>query len=374
MSSAPRDAAYPLALEDPVTQSDHCAPRGSRRRSDSTRPASTHPATSRSGNRRPYPTASTTTRVSLAKPGSTNARSRSRGRGSTPTPATVWTAGPVPIEFDAAWPTPIISKIVDAFSKPGGQVVLLPWPTLEPAPGVRPSAPVDAGTVTDHAPEAEPGTELADALATIKALDRTGRGVRVATDPTLTRPVSRPFWVDLVSDPHDLPATVSQSPEPGVGNGMLDSTEAVPADTDLIITRLHPERSGDHTSDLIALLAARLLRVGGILAVLTHCDWSDGELIDPTGAVIASAQNADLLYLQHIIALHTPVRDGQISAVPDDPTGEREVRARHRATVRGLPASHRRIHSDVLVFTQPRDHQPPPLALAHAAFQPEVTK
>jgi hypothetical protein len=356
-----------------VTQSDHCAPRGSRRRSNSTHPASTHPATSRSGNRRPYPTASTTTRVSVAKPGSVNARSRSRGLGSTPTPATVWTAGPVPIEFDAAWPTPIISKIVSAFSKPCGQVVLLPWPTSEPNSGGRPRlAPVDAGTVTDHAPGAEPDTELADALATIEALDRTGRGVRIATDPTLTRPVSRLFWADLVSAPHDLSATVSPSPEPGVGNGVLDSAEAVPADTDLIITRLRPERSGDHTSDLVALLAARLLRAGGILAVLTHCDWSDGELIDPTGAVIASAQNADLLYLQHIIALHTPVRDGRISAVPDGPTGEREVRARHRAAVRGLPASHQRIHSDVLIFTQPRDHQPPHVALAHAAFQPEV--
>lgn len=55
----------------------------------------------------------------------------------------------------------------------------------------------------------------------------------------------------------------------------------------MIITSLRPEHRKTPTSDPlrdhIALLAARLLRRRGILVVLTHSDWSHGELVDPTG-------------------------------------------------------------------------------------------
>lgn len=95
--------------------------------------------------------------------------------------------------------------------------------------------------------------------------------------------------------------------------------------------------------------------------------------------MVTAGQNADLLYLQHIVALHTPVRDGRFhlaDAHPDVPSGgvrgdrdtdDNDARARHRASVRGLPAPHRRIHSDVLVFAQPHDHQPTPLASSSAS-------
>jgi hypothetical protein len=128
------------------------------------------------------------------------------------------------------------------------------------------------------------------------------------------------------------------------------------ADTDLIITSLRPEHSGDRSSDHVALLAARLLRTGGILAVLTHSDWTSGELLDPTGPVVASAQNADLLYLQHIIALHTPIHRGHFHLAP-----AAQAPTRHHTPGHGRPAAHHRISSDVLVFAQPHDHQPPPL-------------
>ena len=151
------------------------------------------------------------------------------------------------------------------------------------------------------------------------------------------------------------------------------ATEPVDS-ADLIVTSAPPHGSGDrghgNTADLFALYAARRLRVGGILVVLTHCDWTSGELTDPAGAVVTAGQNADLLYLQHIVALHTPVRDGRFhlaDAHPDGVHDERyiddgDARVRHRASVRGLPAPHRRIHSDVLVFAQPHDHQPTPAA------------
>jgi hypothetical protein len=283
----------------------------------------------------------------------------------------VWTAGGVPIDLDAVWPTPIVGKIVTSFSVPGGHVVLLPWPTHQPRPRL---AAVGADGVIDHAPGIEPDAELADALDTIQGLDRTGHVVRVATDPSVSGPASRPFWADLVGGPDRAPAALS-APTPTDRDGrVLDGAPTGTADTDLIITSLRPEHSGDHASDLVALLAARLLRVGGILVVLTHCDWTRGELVDPSGPVVASAQNADLLYLQHVVALHAPVRDGAFATDLDGPATDEDARARHRAQVRGLPAPHRRIHSDVLVFAQPADHEPPAPAPADAAFETGVIR
>jgi hypothetical protein len=94
--------------------------------------------------------------------------------------------------------------------------------------------------------------------------------------------------------------------------------------------------------------------------------------------VVASAQNADLLYLQHIVALHAPVRGGGLAAEsltePDGAVAENEARGAHRAAVRGLPAPHRRIHSDVLVFAQPHDYEPPRQAPAEQAFETGVIR
>jgi hypothetical protein len=386
-----------------MPQSDHparrSAPHAPKRRGDSsrdsTRPPSTRSRTRRGVERRPYPTASTTTRVSPAKPGSPRARARSRGWSSTPTPATVWTAGAAPVDLDATWPAPIIEKIVGAFSEPGGRVALLPWPTMQPTARPTPSTGpqlvpvfsdgVLAGPITT-APGAEPDshndTAVADTLAAVEGLHRTARVVRVPVDPAATGPGSRPFWADLVGTPGGTPAPVSELSRPDLGGGVLDGADAAPPDTDLIITSLRPEHGGDHTSDLVALAAARLLRVGGILAVLTHCDWPTGELIDPTGAVVAAAQNADLLYLQHIVALHVPVREGRFAIESstesltelDSTTAEDEARAAHRAAVRGLPAPHRRIHSDVLVFAQPHAYEPLSVSPAEQAFDTGVIR
>jgi hypothetical protein len=353
--------------------------RGPKQRDDSTRPASSTSRTRRGGDRRPYPTASTTTRVSPAKPSPARDRKRPDATMATPTPATVWTAGPAPIDLDATWPTPIVEKIVGAFSEPGGRVTLMPWPTARPASSGRAwRAPTFSDGVLDHAPGTEPDGDVADALTAIEGLRRTARVVRAPIDEIAGRG-SRPFWADLVGTPDESPATVIPPSRSDLAHGAFDGREAAPADTDLVVTSLRPEDGGDHASDLVALLAARLLRVGGILAVITHCDWTAGELIDPTGAVVAAAQNADLLYLQHIIALHAPVRDGRFAvsslAELDGPAAaEEQARTAHRAAVRGLPAPHRRVHSDVLVFAQPHQHEPPPVSPREQARETGVIR
>ncbi|MFI7680072.1 hypothetical protein [Actinophytocola sp. NPDC049390] len=281
----------------------------------------------------------------------------------------MWTAGAHPIDPDAAWPATLVEKVVSSFSQPGAQVVLLPWPIGDK---VQPRmAPVGPGGVIDHPPDAGPDLELADAVGTV---ERLGRGVRVERAPNesaTTGPASRPFWSDLVDGTSRTPATVPITPAAAVEADTPHRTTAPVGGADLVVTTLHPGYCGDRGADLVALFAARLLRVGGILVVLTHCDWTTGELTDPTGPMVAAGQNADLLYLQHIVAVHAPVRDGRFhladahsnhnaddgldGADPGDP----HARARHRALVRGLPEPHRRIHSDVLVFVQPHGHQSP---------------
>lgn len=98
------------------------------------------------------------------------------------------------------------------------------------------------------------------------------------------------------------------------GSGLRES--AVGERADLVFVSLPAHAAETVSLDELALVAADRLRSGGILAVYTHSDWHERRLVDPTGAIVAACQHADLLYLQHIIALHTPIRDGLLHAAP----------------------------------------------------------
>ena len=346
-----------------MTRSDHSATPAPVGRTDSTRPR----RTGHDGDRRPYPSAPARTATSRRGTRRTSAPTRSHTASTAPTPATVWACGPTPIDPDAPWPTPILTKIVTSFSEPGDRVVVLPWPTATPTP---PHGPGRADALIDHAPTVEPDDELATVLAAITDLARRARVLRLEPDLTAGGRASRPFWADLVGTPDNTPAPEPDALPGGAPDAAPHRLDVASADADLIITSLRPEPNADRASDHVALLAARLLRVGGILAVLTHSDWSQGELVDPTGPVVASAQNADLLYLQHIVALHTPIHCGQFVGHLHGA----EAPTHDRAHGHGLPAPHRRISSDVLVFAQPHDHQPPPLAPAAAVVETGLTR
>jgi hypothetical protein len=335
-----------------MTRSDHSATPAPVGRTDSTRPR----RTGRDEDRRPYPSAPAHTATSRRGTRRTSTPTRSHTF-TAPTPATVWACGPTPIDPDAPWPTPLLTKIVTSFSEPGDRVVVLTRPTTAPTPL---HGPGGADGLIDHATTVEPDDELATALTAITNLVRRARVVRLEPDLTAGGGASRPFWADLVGTPDNTPAPELAALPGWPPDAAPNRFDVASGDADLIITSIRPEPSTDHASDHVTLLAARLLRVGGILAVLTHSDSPRGELVDPTGPVVASAQNADLLYLQHIIALHTPIHGGQFIGHlhgAEAPTHDRTHG--HR-----LPAPHHRISSDVLVFAQPHDHQPPPLAPA----------
>jgi hypothetical protein len=352
-----------------VTQPDHSGRRSPRRRTtartNSTHPTPTRPGGRRGGDRRAWPTAPTTTRVSPAKPATGTSRTRSQRPSTAPTPATVWTAGSTAIDLHAVWPAALVERVVTSFSEPATRVVLLGRSTPDTTRSRL--APVGIDGVIDHAPGDEPDPELTDAVAAVGRLGRSVRVEHLPANPSLPAPASRPFWTDVADGSNPAPATAPvTSMRPRDGHQLTAETGPVDG-VDLVIASLSPQYVGDHSVDLVALHAAHLLRLGGILVVLTHCDWTTGELIDPTGLVVAAGQNADLLYLQHIVALHTPIRCGRFHLADPHPqdhldegdVGDSQVRARHRALVRGLPAPHRRIHSDLLVFAQPHDRRAP---------------
>jgi hypothetical protein len=76
---------------------------------------------------------------------------------------------------------------------------------------------------------------------------------------------------------------------------------------------------GEPAADPGVLYAAcqRVLRPGGVLAVITASTPCPGGLRDDPGEAITRARAAGLVYAQHIVALHAPI-GSQITPAPGD--------------------------------------------------------
>jgi hypothetical protein len=179
-----------------------------------------------------------------------------------------------------------------------------------------------------------------------------------------------PFWAALITGPTP-PATPDTSAPPvdAVPGPRHQSDHATPRSQQVTEVLAPPPSSGsvdvavadltaNPTAELVAdpnvvdgrfvVFAAQALSGGGILAVLTRCrPGRDGRLVDPSGAIVAAAQNADLLYLQHIVIPAGPLRPPP-SRRHDDRTAVRDedVDGRGGGGIGG--------HIDLLVFAQPR--------------------
>ncbi|WP_410645310.1 hypothetical protein [Amycolatopsis sp. lyj-346] len=214
---------------------------------------------------------------------------------------------------------PIVESITTSFSAAGARVLLVPGPAAAEA----------HRAANDH--------ELAVARHAVRALGRDA----VVAELVLTASPS----ADTAAG--GLAALNERAMRDEVAPGMaVDSARA-----DLIITMLPSNADNDASVETLAIAAARMLVFGGVLAVYTHTDWSTGRLIDPSGPMIAAAQNADLLYLQHIVTLHTPIRNGRLHPPPGS-VGPTHDDAGQHAYQLGAPAPHARVHGDVLVFAQ----------------------
>jgi hypothetical protein len=244
-----------------------------------------------------------------------------------------------------------------------------------------------------------------------------GDGCTAETE--LSAPVT-PYWAALIRDqPAASAVTASTSPlADSVSPTSPTPTDPAPTDpapTDPatagpVQVALAPTTAGDAADlvfvdlagtaadDRLGILASRALRDGGLLTVLTHChhtvahdrrirhsrrgenvlggddrdrrdfdaDTGAGAgayrpmLVDPTGSVVASAQNADLLYLQHIIIPTRPLTHPDSADQPDVPTATvAQPQSGHRSQ---LPRRtlHRIAHADLLVFARPAGPTPLP--------------
>lgn len=96
--------------------------------------------------------------------------------------------------------------------------------------------------------------------------------------------------------------------------------------------------------------AWRVLRPGGVLAVITTARHHGGRFVDPGPRLIRQARSAGFSYAQHVIALRVPV-DGDalvVQAGPADLAQLRDDRAR------ALPPAVT-VHADVCLFVKPRN-------------------
>ncbi|MGY2119137.1 hypothetical protein ACW9HR_35040 [Nocardia gipuzkoensis] len=204
---------------------------------------------------------------------------RPRSTAAVAIPSTLWALGPEPLDPTDRWPDRALVHTITGFSAPGSRVMLLGWP-----------APVTRGALRTIEPD------TAAALSTIGELGR--HGLDAPTDRT---------WC---GEPVDLVVA------------------------SLLADHLDPIAAAEH----ITALATEVLAMGGLLVVFSRCRHSDsGILFDPAGSVVAAAQAADLLYLQHIIA--APISGQIVAATPAPaPSGN----ARHAIA-----------HTDVFVFLQP---------------------
>lgn len=90
------------------------------------------------------------------------------------------------------------------------------------------------------------------------------------------------------------------------------------------------------------------LRPGGLLATVTKNTRRGGRCLDLAGLTVGLARQAGFGYLQHVVALLGPIRDGQICARPSF----WQLSQTRRAKAAGDPV-HLVVHEDVGVFTKP---------------------
>lgn len=88
-----------------------------------------------------------------------------------------------------------------------------------------------------------------------------------------------------------------------------------------------------------------VLRPGGLLVTVTKNTHRAGRLLDLAGLTVALAKAAGFTYLQHVVALHAAIRDGDLVARPSFWA----LTQTRNARTRGEPA-HLVAHEDVLVL------------------------
>jgi hypothetical protein len=221
-----------------------------------------------------------------------------------------------------------------AATRPGIGVPLSVWPAPGPVPG---SGPEAAHVITAFSRPGElvviPAAGTGALLTTAAAAGR--RVLGLFSGPAACHAASSRLDQDL--DPAARPLAQVRAGDPGL---LLEAGCPEAGQAALAITG----RGGPGTGVLYTA-CERVLRPGGVLAVITASPPRPAGLRDDPGEVIAAARAAGLLYAQHIVALHAAITGGQLTPGLPGPA--------RRDETAGPPVVCTRIHSDLLVFTKP---------------------
>ena len=108
-------------------------------------------------------------------------------------------------------------------------------------------------------------------------------------------------------------------------------------------------RGGAYESAMSAVYAAcfAALRPGGLMVTVTKNTRRKGRTLDLAGLTVGLAQGVGFTYLQHVVALHAALRDGDL--VPR--ASFWQLTQTRKARARGEPA-HLVVHEDVEVFAK----------------------
>ena len=151
--------------------------------------------------------------------------------------------------------------------------------------------------------------------------------------------------VDLIvfSPPYGCDAGTINRPAWQAGGRLCDTATLNYGDH----TNLGHARGNTYTQAMAGVYAgcARVLKPGGLLVTVTKNTRRTGRLFDLAGLTVQLTQAAGFAYLQHVIALHAAVRDGDLLARPSF----WQLTQTRKARQRGEPA-HLIAHEDVLAF------------------------
>jgi hypothetical protein len=214
---------------------------------------------------------------------------------------------------------------------PGIGVPVSVWPAPGPAPG---SGPEAAHVITAFSRPGElvviPAAGTGALLSAAAAAGR--RVLGLSPGPAACHAASSRLDQDL--DPARRPLAQARPGGPGL---LLEAGCPEAGQAALAIT-------GRGAGGVLYAACERVLRPGGVLAVITASTPRPGGLRDDPGEVIAAARAAGLVYAQHIVALHAAITGGQLTPGPPDARPDEAA---------GPPAVHACVHSDLLVFTKP---------------------
>jgi hypothetical protein len=261
-------------------------------------------------------------------------------------PATVW-----PCAQDdhregtallAAWLLTAVVKIVTTYSDPGHRVLL-----VGSADDLTPASAGHLSGVFRTPRRPGPYAGLTEAAWTVVRL---GRGIATRTagpvDDGLADTLPLPIRSESGPEPDpirpDSEATPGPDSDTGTGSDRVADAPG-PDRFDVIITAAGP----DMLDGLRPTRWAPALAQHGILAVITHSENREGRLHDRTTDLVRAARHAGLRYLDHVILLQVPVRNGVITPRPaaaDDHSQPRSPRC-------AAAVAHTRTHADLLVFT-----------------------